>query len=548
MQTPTAPGHGTAEQDTLPQRLAAVAAAYPDNTLYVFHGRRATYAQFAGRVDAVAAMLAAQGVRSTDRVAFLSQNRPEYLELLFAANRLGASLVPLNTRFGVVDLREALKRCGARLVFHSGSFRKHDYTALLGELSDEPQTGRFTASAALPELERCICMDDESATGYEALVAGAPATVFPLVRQDAVSLMIFTSGTSGFPKPVMLTQGQLVRNMERIGHWQGVTHKDCFLSFLSYFHIFGGALSVLVPFFAGARIAMLEAFDSQATLRLAQDERCTVIYSVNPAWRSWLDEPDFDKYDLSSVRTGICTNNGAAQLGVALKVRERIAPMFSQFGMTETAGVVALTRPDDDNARAARDSGVALPGVELGIFEPGTSVRCAPDAEGELRVRGDMVTIGYFRMPEETAKAIDAQGWLHTGDRARIDADGRLLILGRLNERLRCGAENIDPKEVEHFISTHPAILRCQLVGVPDDRLGEIPVAFVIQRPSPQALDEHALRAFCMGRIADFKIPRRIFFVDEFPGYDAKVSVYKMKEDAIRRVAADHEKFNGDKR
>ncbi len=348
--------------------------------------------------------------------------------------------------------------------------------------------------------------------------------------------MLFTSGSSGFPKPVVLTQGQLVRNMERVRRRQGIRSDDRVLSFLPYFHVFGGVISTLVPILAGGTIVMLEAFDATRSLELVERHRCTVVYSVAPCYRAWLEHPDRRRYDLSSIRTGVCSAGLATMTAMAKRVREALCPMHSLFGMTETTGVATLTDIDDDEELATTTAGFPLPDAEVGIFDPASGDRLPEGAEGEIRVRGDMVTQGYFRLPDDTRRALDDEGWLHTGDRGRLTHRGYLQVVGRLDDRLRCGGENVDPREVELFLESHPCVARCQVVGVPDARLGEVPVAFVVARNRVDDRSEAEILASCRGRIADFKIPRRLFFVEEFPGWMHKVQRFKLRQEAIQRM------------
>lgn len=531
--------------DLLSDRIAHYAATTPSKAAILYQDRVVTYAELIHNASCLAASLFALGVRPGDKVAILSHNRPEFLESWIAACQLGAALVPLNTRFGEIDLKRALELCDAKVFIFSARFRNQNYVDLLSKIFDgaPPVAGRKHPD--FPELETLVAIDCDRSLGfldYADLVrtdaSAAPVIAGKHVTGETIGLLLFTSGTSNFPKPVMLTQGQIARNTDRIRARQEITAADRVLSFLPYFHVFGGVISTLVPLLSGGTIVMADAFDATETMELTQKHRCSVIYSVLPCWMAWLDHPNFGNYDLSSIRTGVCGSASPAGRATAMRVRELFGPMHSLFGMSETIGVATLSRKGDSDELAVTSSGCAVPSAEIGIFEYKTSNRLPAGEEGEVRVRGDMVTQGYYKMPGETAKGIDADGWLKTGDRGRLDENGYLYVLGRYTERLRCGAENIDPFEVEQFLSGHPSVGRCQVVGVPDLRLGEIPVAFVISRgPTPPDAEE-MLKQYCRGKIGNFKIPRHIFFVDEFPGFIAKVHRHKLKEDAIGRVAA----------
>jgi fatty-acyl-CoA synthase len=531
--------------DCLWSSLTAVASRTPERVAIVSGEHRLTYGQFAERATMLAAGLHDLGLRPGDRVGYLAPNRPEYLELLFAVAQLGAALVPLNTRQGESDLGHALRSSGAKFLFFASGFRKHDYIALIEAVLGGIDGSGSRKPDAAPEIERLVCLDSDAhglgLLGYDEVLsrgrtAGQP-DLSPVDRGASTGLMLFTSGSSGAPKPVMLRQGQLVRNMARVRSRQGVKQDDRVLSFLPYFHVFGGVISTLVPLLCGGRVVMLPAFDADQSLEIAEREKCTVVYGVAPTYTAWLDHPKFASHDLSSIRTGVCSAGLPAMSATAKRVRAALAPMHSLFGMTETTGVASFTQIGDDEALATGSAGVALPDAEIAIFKPGTDRRVEADAEGEIRIRGDMITSGYFRMQDQTARAIDSGGWLHTGDRGYLDRGGYLYVAGRLDDRLRSAGENIDPREVEQFIKRHPAVEQCQVIGVPDPKLLEVPVAFVILKPSASETSEEAIRGFCRGKIADFKIPRRVFFMTEFPGWMHKIQRFKLKEEAIRLMA-----------
>lgn len=527
--------------------LDEAAQRAPGHPAVIFEHRVTSYAGLREQAVRVSDALWTLGVRPGDRVALLAANRPEYLVLLFAAARIGASLVPLNTRYGSADLQEALRRCGASVLFYARGFRRQDFGSLLDFALRHARADGALQAPELPELRRAICLDDDGPQGdvLDRIAPGADRQSAPELpeaeRAEAVGLMLFTSGSSGFPKPVMLGQGQMVRNMARVRDRQGIRADDRMLSYLPYFHVFGGLISLLVPILSDATIVMMPAFESAESMALVQRYRCTVVYGVATTYGAWFNDPEYGNYDLSSLRTGICSAGLPAMSATARRVRAEIAPMHSLFGMTETMGVASLTLADDDEGHATGSAGRPLPDAGIAIVDPATGARLPAGEPGEIRVRGDMVTKGYFRMPEQTARAIDAEGWLHTGDRGWLDEHGYLCVAGRLDDRLRCGGENIDPREVEHFIQTHPGVAACQVVGVPDPRLIEIPVAFIVARAG-SSVGEVEIQEYCRGRIANFKTPRRVFAVEEFPGWMHKVQRYKLREDAMRRMGLEEPK------
>jgi fatty-acyl-CoA synthase len=539
--------------ETLWGSLSAVARITPDHPVVVFEDRLQTYAELAARAERVSHVLWSLGVRPGDRVAFLAANRPEYLELLFGASRIGAALVPLNTRFGVVDLQESLRRCGAKVLFFASRFRKQDFVAMLAEVLGNFEHQPERRSDDFPELERLVSLDGERAFGlpaYEDLLRGCTGESIPELDRDALGgagLLLFTSGSSGLPKPVVLHESQLVRTMRDIGQRQGIRSDDRVLSFLPYFHVFGGAITTLVPILKGGTIVMMEAFDTVQSLEAASRERCTVLYSVAPCYQAWLDHPDFHRYDVSAIRTGVCSAGKGVMSMVAKRVRQSLCPMHSLFGMTETTGVVTFTKRGDSEELATETAGCPLPGAEVRIVDPVTRHPLPPDSEGEICVRGDMVTRGYFRLREETEAAFDHDGWFRTGDRGWLSKDGYLRVSGRLDDRLRSGGENIDPREVEAFVERHPKVAHCYVVGVPDERLGEVPIAFVIPRPGETLDFQQELLAFCRSRIANFKIPRRFFFIEEAPGWMHKVQRHRLKQEAIQRLDREGRQLSSDR-
>lgn len=505
----------------------------PDHPAMVFQGKHISYAALLSASQRLAQQLTARGLGAGDRVALLSANHPTYPELLLAASFLGLTVIPLNTRLGSVDLASSLMRCDPRLVIHGENFRKHDYRQLMKATQER-----------LQEIQGKTCrFDVVSSTELAALVAGdghaaPPATTAVQSHADHALLIIFTSGSSGFPKPVLIGEGQAVRMMTRYGHRMGLTPQDRALSCMPYFHVYGGVITVLAPLAAGSTIVMLPAFDAEDALRATAQERCTVVFGTAETYRAWLTHPSFGDHDLSSVRTGQWSGGPAGlRLETAQQVNEKICSMHAIFGMTETLGTATMTQADDPFEIAGKTAGRPLPDVDIRVVD---RVSRAPLPQGEtglLQVRGDCVALGYFGLPELTAAAIDTDGWLNTGDLAHVDAAGNLCVQGRTDDRLRCGGENIDAQEVERFVEGHAQVGQCQVVGVPDPRLTEIPVAFVIPVPGSKPLDEKALLAHCVGKLADFKIPRRFFIVEEFPGFMHKVQKGKLKEDAIARMA-----------
>jgi fatty-acyl-CoA synthase len=519
--------------------LGRTVALHGDREAVIFSNLRLTYRDLAERVERVAGVLWSMGIGPGDRVGLLAPNRPAYLELLLACAKLGAILVPFNTRYGVTDLRGAIQRSAPRVIFAAEKARSQDLRGVLASALGCPPEGLIRLDTN-SELEQVIFLDpgDGSSPAPGHLLESPASTpcsgVLPTAvqRSESVLLLLFTSGSSGAPKPVMLGQRELATNMRSIVDRQGLVASDRFLSFLPFFHLFGGVIGTLTPVICGGVHVMMESFDAAASLAMVEAERCTVVMGVAPTYQAWFEHESFERIDLSSLRTGFCNAGKGPMARMTKRVRSRLAPTHSVFAMTETSGAVTMTWGSEDETRASESAGVPLPGFEIGIFDPLTSTQLAAGALGEIRIRGDLLFRGYFRMAEESARSFQ-NGWFRTGDRGRVDDQGYLFVDGRLDERIRSGGENIDPKEVEDFIESLSGIRRCYVVGVPDDRLQQVPVAFVIPEDAATSIPEAEVIAACRGGIASFKIPRRVFCIDEAPGWLHKVQKHRLREDAI---------------
>lgn len=518
---------------TLWEELRAVATRRRDYPALWFDEQCVSYTMLLQRAERVATVLWGMGLRPGDRVAYLAANRPEYVDLLLACSRIGLTLVPLNTRYGENDLAHALSTSRPRALFMASHFRHQDFEALVSAAERR---------GALATVAQVVRLDRDASAGtllFQDLMARTPHDSLPdvamLSRQDV--LLQFTSGSSGPAKAVRLLQPQLLAAMTRVRDLQRIVADDVALSFLPYFHVYGGAITLLVPLLAGATVVIQSAFEPSRSLEALVHHRCTVLYGVGPVYQAWFDMPTFDRYDLSSIRTGVCASGSPAAARIARQVRARIGPLHSHFGMTETAGVGTMSRHDDPAEIATDTAGRPLPGVEVGVFVPGSDERLPAEQEGELRLRGPVLTPGYLERPDANSRLFARDGWLCTGDRAWLGEDGALRIAGRLDDRLRTGGENFNPQEVEDLLATHPAILRAFVVGVPDRRLSQIPVVFVIPCAHANAPTVAELQDFCKGRIAGFKIPRHVFEVDEVPGGFHKPQRHKLSAEAVRRLA-----------
>ena len=355
------------------------------------------------------------------------------------------------------------------------------------------------------------------------------------VDPDAPALIMFTSGSTGNPKGVVHSH-RLVRNVTDQANRLGIGPRDRTLMYLPLFHVFGMYDGALMMPVAGTRMVLMERFDADEALRLVEAEGCTLIHGFDTHFTDLLDSPELARRDTSTLRGGILLTGMQSSVPVARAVQGRLCSTVSAWGMTEVGGCAALGSPIDDEERRCTDSGAPLPGYEFRIVDPDTGAVLGPEEIGELQCRSYMLLLEYYRNPEATAAARSEDGWFRTGDRVLLHEDGSIRFLGRYKDVLKVGGENVDPFEVEAFLKAHPAVAQVQVVAAPDARLSEVPVAFVIPRPG-EAPDPEALRDFCRGAIAGFKIPRRFFPVSEFPmTASGKVQRFRLRAEAAERM------------
>jgi fatty-acyl-CoA synthase len=484
---------------------------------------RWTYAELAARVQQVARALVASGLEPGDRIGIWAPNCSEWVLVQYATAKAGVILVNVNPAYRTAELEYVLNRSGCRLLIAAREFKGADYLGMVDEVA--PQC---------PELERTVFLG--SGDWAELLAAGEGEITLPTGLQfdDPINIQ-YTSGTTGFPKGATLTHHNILNNGFFIGEACRYTPEDRVCIPVPFYHCFGMVLGNLACTSHGACMVIpAPSFEARATLEAVQDERCTSLYGVPTMFIAELDLPEFGDFDLTSLRTGIMAGS-PCPVEVMRKVIDRMhmAEVTICYGMTETSPVSTQTSADDDIDHRTRTVGRVHPHVEIKIVDPSTGASVERGATGELCTRGYSVMLGYWNDPEQTAQAIDAAGWMHTGDLATIDPDGYVNIVGRSKDLIIRGGENIYPREVEEFLYTHPGIIDVQVVGVPDARYGEEIAAFVIAR-APGTIDHEAVREFCHTRIAHYKIPRYVIPVDEFPmTITGKIQKFKLRDQAI---------------
>lgn len=545
-------------EETVGDLLARVARTWPGRPALVVppQGVRMDYATFDKAVDRLAAGLLKLGLAPGDRIAIWSLNRAEWALMQFAAPRAGLILVNINPAYRTHELAFALRHVACRGLVLPRRFKTSDYIGMLRELAPELDAcgpGELQA-AALPDLRHVLVMGEgEPVPGthaFDAVASCDDAIALSRMRDvaatlsphDAVNIQ-FTSGTTGAPKGATLTHHNIVNNGFFVGEAMHLTEQDRLCIPVPFYHCFGMVLGNLACVTHGACMVIPgEGFDPLVTLETVQAERCTGLHGVPTMFIAELEHPRFAEFDLTSLRTGIMAGSNCP-IEVMKRVVEamHMSEVTITYGMTETSPASFQTTPDDPLERRVDSVGRVHPHVEVKIID--AEGRTVPrGTTGELCTRGYSVMQGYWDEPVRTAEAIDAEGWMHTGDLATIDADGYCRIVGRVKDMLIRGGENIYPREVEEFLYTHPAIADVQVFGIPDEKFGEEACAW-IRLADGAACDAEQIRAYCQGRIAHYKIPRYIRFVDSFPmTVTGKVQKFLMRQvmiDEFKRTQGD---------
>ncbi|MEV7026261.1 AMP-binding protein [Kitasatospora sp. NPDC093558] len=517
--------------DTIGENLDRAVRAFPGRDALVDRAtaRRWTYAELAADVDALALGLLDLGIAKGDRVGIWAPNCAEWTLTQYATAKLGAILVTVNPAYRSHELEYVLNQAGIRLLVAAPSFKSSDYAAMIDEV--RPRCA---------ELERVVLIGSAAwdalltagRSGEPALLASRQAELAP---DDPINIQ-YTSGTTGFPKGATLSHHNILNNGYFVGELLDYTEQDRICIPVPFYHCFGMVMGNLAATSHGACMVIpAPSFEPGATLAAVAAERCTSLYGVPTMFIAELADPGFEHYDLSSLRTGIMAG-APCPTEVMKDVIDRMgmAEVSICYGMTETSPVSTQTRTDDSVERRVSTVGRVGPHLEVKVIDPATG-RTVPRGEpGELCTRGYSVMLGYWGEPERTAEAVDAARWMHTGDLAVMDEDGYLAITGRIKDMVIRGGENLYPREIEEFLYTHPDILDVQVIGVPDPRYGEELMAWIRMREGVAPLTPDAVRAYCTGRLAHFKIPRYVHVVDEFPmTVTGKIRKVEMREMAI---------------
>ncbi len=518
-------------EDTICGNLDRTVERVPesDAVVAVHQEIRQTYRSFAESVDRLATGLLDAGVEAGDRVGIWSPNCAEWVWLQYATARIGAILVNINPAYRTHELRYALDQSGCRMLVSAMSYLSSDYRAMVSEVAP-----------GLGELESVVFLGTgEWADLVSARIDGERLRdrAAGLSPSDAINIQ-YTSGTTGFPKGATLSHRNILNNGFFVGEACGYTEADRVCIPVPFYHCFGMVLGNLACTTHGAAMVIPgPGFDADQVLRAVESERCTSLYGVPTMFIAELSHSDLSGFDLGSLRTGIMAGS-PCPIEVMRRVIDEMhmSEVTIAYGMTETSPVSTQTAADDPVDRRVSTVGRVHPHVEIQIIDPDTGYPVPPGTDGELCTRGYSVMLGYWNDPERTAEAINVDGWMHTGDLARMDEEGYVNIVGRIKDMIIRGGENVYPREIEEFLFQHPAVEDVQVIGVPDLTYGEEIMACVKLRAGTSVTPDD-IREFCRGRIAHFKIPRYVRFVDSFPmTVTGKVRKVEMREEAVRAL------------
>jgi fatty-acyl-CoA synthase len=513
--------------------------------VYADRGLRWSYHEFNQLCRKAAKGLMNLGIKKGDHIAIWASNTPEWLVSQFSTGKMGAVLVTVNTNYRTSELEYLLKQSDSQTIILMEEYRGASYIDMLYEICPELKSSKpgELNSAKLPFLKNVIVLGENSYPGtyswQDIMESGKEVEdkelderLSNLSPHDVINMQ-YTSGTTGFPKGVMLTHSNIVNNGYNIAGCMRLSNEDRLCIPVPFFHCFGCVLGVLACVSVGATMVPLQEFDPRQVLKTVQDEKCTALHGVPTMFISELNLPDFDQYDLSHLRTGIMAGSNCP-IEVMKGVMDKMGAdeITIAYGQTESSPVITQTRTHDPIELKVETVGKSLPNVEVKIVEPGSNREVPNGVQGELCTRGYHVMKGYYKNEEATRLAIEEKGWLHTGDLAIMDEHGYCRITGRLKDMIIRGGENIYPREIEEFLYSHPKVLDVQVIGIPDEVYGEEVMAWIILKEGQRATPEE-IREYCTGKISRHKIPRYIEFTDSYPmTASGKIQKFRLREQA----------------
>jgi fatty-acyl-CoA synthase len=521
-------------EQTIGENFEATVAAYPDGEALVEYasGRRWTWAELDRDVDALARGLVAAGLEKGDRVGIWSPSCAEWTITQYATAKLGLILVNVNPAYRTHELTYAVNQSGLKLLVAMSGFKTSDYRGMVEATRDE-----------CPQLARVVYLDtpdwDALVREGESVPAGEVAARMATLSPDEPINIQYTSGTTGYPKGATLSHRNILNNGFFVTELIDFTHEDRLCIPVPFYHCFGMVMGNLGCTTHGATMVIPgPVFDPEVTLRCVAEERCTGLYGVPTMFIAMQNHPTFADHDLTSLRTGLMAGSICPVEVMKRCINDMHMPEVGiAYGMTETSPVSCQTRDDDDLERRTASIGRVGPHLEVKIVDPGTGETVPRGSTGEFCTRGYSVMLGYWEDPEKTAEAIDADGWMHTGDLAEMREDGYCNIVGRIKDMVIRGGENIYPREIEEFLYAHPSIEDVQVIGVPDEKYGEELCAWIRLRAGAEPLTVEDVREFCAGRLSHYKVPRYVMTVEEFPmTVTGKIRKVAMREESARAL------------
>ncbi len=522
---------GLLNEKTVGEIVKEAARKFPDTEAYVYpeHGIRKTYKEFDKETDELAKAFIGMGIQKGEHVAIWSDNKREWLLSQFATGKMGAVLVTVNTNYQEKELEYLLQQSDATTLILCESFKGTSYLDIVRAICPEiihSEKGNIL-SEKFPHFKRVIVMTDNEYKGmysWAELLSHADKVsddtlenALKSLHNEEVINIQYTSGTTGFPKGVMLSHKNVVNNGQLVGDYIYLTEKDRLCIPVPFFHCFGCVMGTIASVTHGTTMVIIEQFNPGKVLQIVQDEKCTALHGVPTMFIAELNHPDFKQFKLSTLRTGIMAGS-ICPIEVMKKVITDMgaSEITIAYGQTESSPVITQTKTDDPIEKRVSSVGKPHPAVEVKIIDPLTGEDTPTGVPGELCTRGYLVMKGYYKNEQATKTAIDPNGWLHTGDIAVVDEEGYIDITGRIKDMVIRGGENIYPKEVEEFLYQHPKVQDVQVVGVPDPKYGEELMAWVILKSGEQMTSDE-LKEYCKGKISYHKIPKYIEFIESYP-------------------------------
>ncbi len=540
---------------TLPGLLRRNAADYPNNDCLVSpqHGVRLSWSEFDRKTDEVACGLYAMGIRKGDHIGIWATNVPEWVYIMFASAKLGAVLVTVNTNYKQFELNYLLSQSDTKMLVMISGVKNNDYVAHISGLVPALNTcpPENVSEKKLPFLRRVVLIGDYAGevpmgmNRFDDLYEAAKAVPQDVVEQSIAALdthdvinMQYTSGTTGFPKGVMLTHHNITNNGQFMGDRMRFTPQDRLLIVVPLFHCFGCVLGMMSCLTHATTFVLMDRYHPLREMEILTQEKCTAVHGVPTMFIGMLEHPDFAKFDFSNLRTGIMAGS-PCPIQTMRQVTElmHLSELVITYGQTECSPGMTMSSADDPLELRVTTVGKLLPNTEGKIVDPETGKDQPFGVPGEIVTRGYLVMKGYYKMPEATRQAIDEEGWLHTGDIGTMDAEGNFRITGRLKDMIIRGGENIYPREIEEFLYTHPAVSDVQVVGVPDEKYGEEVCACVILKKDAPTVQPEELIEYVRNGLSRFKSPRYVLMMDEFPmTASGKIQKFKLRELGVEKL------------